>query len=149
LLKKVLEENGGFLIRFEMFNEMKRVLEETFGSGAKVILATMAKPCGQRICTEIMEKTKTKEEALNKLSELMGTLNWGELSFFDVDFDKGSGRAIVRNSFEARKCMSKAPCCHFLANLIAGFIAELFAKNVIVNEVKCAGKGDDHCAFRF
>jgi predicted hydrocarbon binding protein len=64
-------------------------------------------------------------------------------------FDKGSGRAIVKNSFEARRSMSNTPCCRFLANFIAGFIAELFIKNVIVKEIKCAAKGDEHCEFRF
>jgi predicted hydrocarbon binding protein len=80
---------------------------------------------------------------------LVNEQNWGELSFFDVDFEKGSGKAIVKNSFEARKSISKTSCCRFFANFIAGFIAELFAKNVIVKEYKCAGNGDAQCEFRF
>jgi predicted hydrocarbon binding protein len=32
---------------------------------------------------------------------------------------------------------------------MASFIAELFIKNVIVKEIKCAAKGDEHCEFRF
>jgi predicted hydrocarbon binding protein len=148
-MKDLLEQNDGFFLDFETFALMKRALEETFASGAGVIIATMAEPCGRRICREIIRNAKSKEEAINHLSKMVKNQNWGELSFVAVDFDKGSGRAIVKNSFEARKCTSKAPCCHFLRNFIAGFIAELFAKKVIVKEVKCAGKGDEHCEFRF
>jgi predicted hydrocarbon binding protein len=148
-MKDLLERNDGFFLDFETFALMKKALEETFASGAGVIIATMAKPCGRKICREITKKAKSKEGALNQFCVLVNQQNWGDLSFFDVDLDKGSGKAIVKGSFEARKCLSKAPCCHFLANFIAGFIAELFDKKVIVKEVKCAGKGDDHCEFRF
>jgi predicted hydrocarbon binding protein len=75
--------------------------------------------------------------------------NWGQLSFLEIDLDKGSGRAIVRNCFEARKSVPNNVGCRFLANLIAGFIGELFNKNVIVKEKSCAAKGDDHCEFKF
>lgn len=143
------EQNEGFFLDFDTFALMKKALEETFASGASIIIATMAKPYGRRICKEIIRRAKSKEEAMNHLSQLVNHQNWGDLSFFDVDFDKGSGKAIVKDSFEARRCLSKAPCCHFLANFIAGFIAELFTKDVIVKEVNCAGKGDDHCEFRF
>jgi predicted hydrocarbon binding protein len=109
----------------------------------------MAKPCGRRICKQIVRRTKTKEEALNELFELLKRQNWGELFFFDIDFEMGSGKIIVKNSFEAWQSRSKTPCCQFFANFIAGFICELFAKNVRVKEDKCAGKGDDYCEFRF
>jgi predicted hydrocarbon binding protein len=148
-MREALEQNGGFFLPFDSFAKMAEALEATFGSGAKVIIGTMAKPCGQLLCKEIMEKSASKEEALNKLCELVNTYNWGELSFINFDLNKGSGRAMVKNSFETRQRQSKAPCCHFFANFIAGFISELFTKNVIVKEVSCAGKGDDYCEFRF
>lgn len=108
-----------------------------------------AKPCGQRICKQMIGKVQTKEEALNEFSELVSKHNWGELSFVDVNFERGSGKAVVRNSFEAGKSISKAPCCHFFANFIGGFVSELFAKNVMAKEEKCAGKGGSHCEFSF
>jgi len=148
-LKEVLEEKKGFFLDFEMFAEMKKALEGTFSSGALVIIATMAKPCGQRMCKELMQNAETKEEALNKLSEIVSEQNWGELSFLNVDFRRGLGKAVVKNSFEARKSHSKGPCCHFFANFLAGFISELFAKNTVVKEEECAGKGNGHCEFRF
>jgi predicted hydrocarbon binding protein len=148
-LKEVLEENAGFFLDFEMFAEMKKALEETFSSGAMVIIAIMAKPCGQRICRQIMGKVKTKEEALSKFSRLVNEQNWGELSFHNFDFPRGSSKAVVKSSFEARQHQSKTPCCHFLANFIAGFMSEMFAKNVMVKEEKCAASGDPYCEFKF
>jgi predicted hydrocarbon binding protein len=148
-MREVLEQNGGFFLPFDSFAKMAEALEATFGSGARVIIGTMARPYGQWLCREIMGETMSKEEALNKLCELVKSYNWGELSFLNVDFNKGSGKALVKNSFETRQRQSKTPCCHFFANFIAGFISRLFSKNVIVKEDKCAGKGDDHCELRF
>jgi len=148
-MKDLLEQNGGFFLDFETFALMKKALWETFASGAYVIIATMAKPCGKRMYAEITRKTNSKKETLNQLCILVNEQNWGELSFLDVDFDKGKGRIIVKDSFEARESTSEAPCCHFLSNFLTGFITELFNKNVVVKELKCAGKGDEYCEFRF
>jgi predicted hydrocarbon binding protein len=148
-LKEALDQNGGFFLDFEIFALMKNALIETFASGAGVIIATMAKPCGRKICREIARKAMSTKEILNQFCVLVNEHNWGELSFVNLDFDNGSGRVVVKNSFEARKSMSKSPCCHFMANFIAGFIAELFNKKVIVKEVKCTAKGDDYCEFKF
>lgn len=148
-LKEVLEEHGGIFLRFVTFAEIEEALENMFSSGAIVVIASMAKPCGQRSCKRIMEKVETKEEALKQLSKLKSEENWGEPSFFDVDFKNGSGRVIVRNSFETRARKSISPCCHFFKNFLEGFLSELFTKEVRVTEEKCAGKGDEHCEFRF
>lgn len=85
-MKEVLEENEGFFLDFETFALMKKALEETFASGAGVIIATMAKPCGRKICREIKRKVETINEALNRLCLLVDEQNWGQLSFIDVDF---------------------------------------------------------------
>lgn len=127
---------------------MEKALEVLFGSGAAVIIATMAKPCGQRLCEKIMEKADTKEKALEQFCELMIKQNWGEPSFFNVDFKNGSGRVTVRNSFETRRRRTNAPCCHFLRNFMAGFLSELFAKSVMVTEQNCAGEGKPYCEFK-
>lgn len=150
-MNQVFEWKGGFFLHFETFALMKKNLEDTFGSGAKIIVAIMAKPCGRKICREIVQEAKSKEEALNQFCVIVKEQNWADLSFFDVDFDKGSGKAIGKKSFESRSsfCLSGAPRCNFLANFIAGFIAELFAKDVTVREAKCRGNGHEHCEFRF
>lgn len=148
-LRGMLEEHGGFFLRFVMFAEIEEALETMFSTGAAVIIAAMAKPCGQRSCKRIKGKAGTREDVLKQLSKLKGEENWGELSFFDVDFGRGSGRAIVKNSFETRERRSTTPCCHFFRNYLEGFLSELFEKEVKVTEEKCASKGDEHCEFRF
>lgn len=147
-LREMLEEHGGFFFRFVTFAEIEEALETMFSTGASVIVAAMAKPCGKRSCKRIMEKAETREEALTQLSELKNEENWGELSFLDVDFENGSGKAVVRNSFEARERRSTSPGCHFFKNFLEGFLSELFARKVRVTEEKCAGRGDEHCEFK-
>ena len=149
-MKDVLENNDGFFVYFQMLVEMKKALQEVFASGAFVIIATMAKPCGRWLCKNFIGKSASLEEVLEKFSGLMSDMNWGEFSFSQLDFKNGAGMVAVRNCFESRKMKGAAkPCCHFLANFIAGFLSELFAKNIIVVERKCIAKGDEHCEFRF
>lgn len=149
-MKGVLEENDGFFMDFESFNEMKRALHQTFASGAIVIIASMARACGRKICAKIKPASKSMEEALSNFSDLMNNRNWGEFSFLEVDFNNGTGRILVKNSFETRTEESAGEkCCHFLVNFTAGFLSELFARNITVTEKKCVGEGDECCEFEF
>ena len=149
-MKEVLERNNGFFVDFEMLAEMENALQRLFASGAFVIIATMAKPCGRWVCKIFMDKSASIEKALEKFSELMSDRNWGEFSFSEVDFKNGAGRIAVGNCFESRKRKGAyKPCCHFLANFVAGFLSELFAKNITVIERKCVAKGDELCEFKF
>ena len=148
-LKEILERNAGLFLDFETFAIMKKALEKMFSSGALVIIATMAKPCGQKIYKQIIRNAKTNEEALNQLAELLNDQNWGELSLFNVDFERGSGKVIVKNCFEARQHQSGTPCCRFFSSFLAGFMSELLAKNVMIKEEKCAATGNAYCEFKF
>jgi predicted hydrocarbon binding protein len=139
-----------FSFPFETFSEMESALELIFSpSAASVILFIAALKCGTSSCRKIKRKAKTKEEALNHLSKLKSEQNWGKLSFHDVDFEKGSGKIIVLDSFETVARKTSQPSCHFLRGFLAGFLSELFKKSIKVNEEKCAGKGDEHCEFTF
>lgn len=149
-MKEILEEKGGFFLEFEMFYEMKKALYKTFASGAVVIFASMAKACGRKFCAKIGGDVKGFEDALSMFSKLMIERNWGEFSFSDVDFKRGAGKITVKNSFETRKQKAGEKLgCYFLSNFIAGFLSELFAKDIVVTETKCAGKGDENCEFKF
>jgi len=143
----------GFSFGLETFSEMKSALELIFSpSGASVILYTSAIKCGTHLCRRIKKGTKTKEEALSRLSELKNEENWGKLFFQDVDFENGSGRLVIIDSFETSAHKNPGPnqpCCHFFRGFLAGFLSELFEKTIEVTEEKCAGKGDKHCEFVF
>lgn len=149
-MKGILEEKGGFFLDFEMFHEMKRALYDIFASGAVVIIASMAEACGRKLCIKIREDAKGLEEALSRFSGWVSERNWGEFSFSDVDFKNGTGKITVKNSFEKReqKATDKLGC-YFLANFTAGFLSELFAKDINVTEKKCVGKGGEQCEFEF
>lgn len=141
---------ASFSFRFETFRKFESSLEEIFSpSAASVILYTSAGKCGKDACKRIMRRAKTKREALLYLSMLKRWENWGKLSFQTVDFENGAGKIIVVNSFETVTHRSNQPCCHFLRGFLAGFLSELFAKEIGVDEERCAGKGDEYCEFTF
>jgi predicted hydrocarbon binding protein len=131
---------------------MVSALELIFSpSAASVILFTAAMRCGVQSYNRMKKEFETKEEALHHLSELKRKEKWGKLTFHDVDFVNGSGKAIVVDSLEtmARKTKREEPCCNFLRGFLSGFLSELFEKSVTVTEEKCAGTGDEHCEFVF
>ena len=145
-----------FSFQFETFNDMVSALELIFSpSAASVILFTAAVKCGAQLYSRMKKEFGTKEEALRRLSELKKEENWGNLTFRDVDFVKGSGKVMVADAFEmmARKAgegrETGQPCCNFLRGFLSGFLSELFKKTVTVTEEKCAGKGDEYCEFIF
>lgn len=135
---------------------MEQALELIFSSSAaSVILFTAAIRCGAQCSKRTMKKVQKKQDALRYLSALKREENWGELSFSDVDFAKGTGKVVVTDSFEivARKGhrtrKANQPCCHFLKGFLAGFLSELFQKTTTVAEEKCVGKGAKRCEFTF
>ena len=138
------------LLRFETFSEIESALEEAFSSSAaSVILYVSARKCGMRSCARIMKKTKIKEEMLSHLSEQKREENWGEMSFQDVNFERGSGKVLIDDSFETRVLRTNQSSCHFFRGFLAGFLSELFKKPLTVVEDKCVAKGDERCEFRF
>ena len=141
---------ASFSFRFETFRNFESSLEEIFTpSAASVILYTSAGKCGKDACKKVLKRAKTKREALLYLSMLKRWENWGKLTFESVDFENGRGRVIAVNSFETVAHRSNQPCCHFLRGFLAGFLSELFGKEISVDEEKCAGMGDEYCEFTF
>jgi predicted hydrocarbon binding protein len=142
-----------FSFRFKTFSEMESALELIFSpSAASVILYMSAIKCGTHLCRRIKKETRTKEEALSRLSELKNEEKRGKPSFQDVNFENGSGRLVIIDSFETVAHKSPGinqPCCHFFRGFLAGFLSELFRKTIEVIKEKCAGRGDEHCEFVF
>jgi len=138
----------GALLSFETISDIESALKEIFSpSAASTILCTIAKKSGANTCKKIMKKTK--EKTLNYLSKLKNHENWGRLSFQNVDFTNGSGKAVIIDSFESIICKTTQPCCHLFRGFLEGFLSELFGKTIEITEEKCAGKGDQHCEFIF
>ena len=141
---------ASFSFRFETFRKFESSLEEIFSpSAASVILYTSASKCGKDAYKKLMKRARTKREALLYLSMMKRWENWGKLSIETIDFENGNGKIIVVNSFETIAHRSNQPCCHFLRGFLAGFLSELFSKEISVDEEKCAAKGDEYCEFTF
>lgn len=148
-MKSILEQNGGFFIEFEMLAEMKKALEQLFASGAVVIVAAMAKACGELFFRKVKSQNLGVEEALERLRQILAGWNWGEFTATYVNADEGTGRFYVKNSLETRTGWSGCVGCYFLSNFMAGFLSELLDRNIAVKERKCASLGGNVCEFEF
>ncbi|MGB9778661.1 MAG: V4R domain-containing protein [Candidatus Bathyarchaeales archaeon] len=149
-MKNILEQNGGFFIEFDMLAEMENALQQLFATGSVVIITTMAKSCGKLLCQKIKSQNLSVEEALEKLCEVLEGWNWGEFSVNLLDASEGLGKLVVKNSLETRvKKSGPVVGCHFLSNFLAGFLSELFDRNIAVKERKCASWEGRICEFEF
>jgi len=151
-LKESLEKTDktGFFMSFDTFGVFKSALEEIFSpSAASAILQLSANRCGREACRKITIGIKDKGNVLAYLSYMKESMNWGKMSFQDVDLENGTGKIRVSNSFESLVGKYTQPSCHFLRGFLAGFLSELFDRDISVAEVKCAGKGDVQCEFEF
>jgi predicted hydrocarbon binding protein len=143
-------EKAGFVMEFDTFCAFKSALEEIFSpSAAHVILGSAANKCGRQSCKNITKKIKDKGNVLAYLSHRKESMNWGEITFQEVDLQNGKGKIQVNNSFESLMLNCAQPSCHFLGGFFVGFLSELFNREISVTEVKCAGKGDDNYRFEF
>ncbi len=149
-MKSNKPSRNSFSIQFETFGHLEDALELIFSpSAASVILYTAAIKCGVHFYEKVKKEFDTKKEALNLFSQLKNEENWGDVVFRQVDFKSGSGKVIIRNSFESVARKTNEPSCHFFRGFLAGFLSELFDRTVVVTEEKCASRGDSHCEFRF
>jgi len=90
-----------------------------------------------------------KRSVLAYLSHLKESMNWGKISFPEADLEHGKGKIKVLNSFESLTQKCTQPSCHFFRGFLAGFLSELFGRDILLSEVKCVGRGDDYCEFEF
>ncbi len=148
-IQTVLENNEGFFFRFETFAEIRKSLFATYGKEANAILENAAIHAGERSGQRRLADTKTKQEALNLLSSLKSSHNWGEIIFSEVNYAKKKGSITVKNSFEARKGKSETPICNFLTGYLEGFLSEVLDETITVEEKKCKSQNNSHCDFIF
>jgi len=140
----------GFVLSFETFGAFKSCLEEMLSpSAASVILHFASSKCGQDTCLRILKTIKTKENVLAYLSNMKNEMNWGKILFQDVDIEAGRGEIFVYNSFEVAACKSASTSCYFIKGYLAGFLSELFEREIRVEEEQCAATGAPYCRFSF
>ena len=105
---------------------------------------------GKSYAKKLRKQDLSVEEAVEKFCETLGGWNWGEFSFSLLDVEQGVGKLSVKNSLETRvRSASNNFGCNFLSNFVAGFLSELFGKNVAVKERRCASLEGKICEFEF
>jgi len=116
-----------------------------------VIKTSMGKFCGERSYHRIAREIRSEREALQFLSQWKSQENWGELTLHEINFERKTGKIMVKKSFETRTLSKnhESAQCHFFNGFFRGFLTELFGKPMMVTEEKCVAKGDPQCEFRF
>ncbi|MFL0362015.1 XylR N-terminal domain-containing protein [Pseudobacillus sp. 179-B 2D1 NHS] len=73
---------------------------------------------------------------------------------FRVDMKKGTFdvSGYWNDSYEAKQHLAYfsehiEPVCYYLVGYASGYTSECMEKQIIFKEVKCKGKGDDHCSY--
>ncbi|PIC63175.1 hypothetical protein CSV79_13260 [Sporosarcina sp. P13] len=125
---------------------------------AKRFILRYAYRSGMHEARILKEKVEWKDElewliAGSKMHDLTGrSLSYPE--HFNVDMDEGlfnvSGYWI--DSSEVKQHleyfpMHVEPICYFLIGYASGYTSECLGKRIIFKEVKCKGKGDEHCSY--
>jgi len=142
--------DASFMFRFETFGVFESCLEEVFSpSAASIIIQSASNKCGRHDCRQILKEIKTKENVLTYLSHIENEMNWGKILFQGLNIKDGNGKILFYNSFETRARRSTKPSCHFLRGYLAGFLSELFEREITVEEEQCASMGQSCCKFSF
>lgn len=134
-------------MRFKTFSEIKEGLKEIFGTAGSTIIYLEAVKAGRMACRRRVDVAGSREAALKLLVEDKARQNWGEISFENLDMEKGSGKILIKNSLETRTTKSDKPVCYFFKGYLVGFLTELLQREVSLSEDRCAAKGDSHCEF--
>jgi len=145
---QLLKNGKAFIMRLVTFTDFKKCLEETFGSGATVIFYAVGKGCGRRSCTRLMQKYPDRARLLKAIIRHKRNERWGSIKF-ELNMKRGTGRVIVRDSFEAQQFgPSREPVCHFFKGYLEGALSQTFKKPLKVTEIECIAKGDKSCIFK-
>lgn len=143
-------EKASFKFWFETFEVFELCLEEIFSpSAASVVLQLASNKCGRHTCRQILKEIKTRKNVLTYLSYIKNELNWGKILFQNISVEKGCGEILVYNSFEAISRRGTKPVCHFMRGYLAGFLSELFEREIKVEEDQCGAMGHNCCKFSF
>ena len=136
----LLKKGEAFIMRVATFTDFKKSLEQTFGSGANVILYVVGRDCGIRSSKRFKQKLGEDKtlilEAFQKYKKAEG---WGEIHF-NLKPENPTGTIKVYGSFEAKNYgNSNHQVCYFLK--------ETLQKEIKITETKCIAKNDSYCEF--
>ncbi|RLE65978.1 MAG: hypothetical protein DRJ38_02895 [Thermoprotei archaeon] len=117
------------------------------GSGGKAILFNMGYRAGYNLADRIAKFFKSSERALEYMMLYHESLGHGR---FEILKYIDEVECIIRAD-ELCECMgvkAKEPNSHLFRGILTGILSRLWKNKVLVEEVKCVAKGDDHCEFK-
>jgi predicted hydrocarbon binding protein len=118
-------------------------------SGLTALHYDAGKNVGEHTAVRLKEIYKLNcDELIQAFAQAEKAIGWGIMEFQEVNFERLSGKVIVRNSFEAAAWGKKNyEICDWTRGAIAGFMSVIFGKPVEAKEVKCLANGAEHCEF--
>ncbi|KXA99094.1 hypothetical protein AKJ47_02480 [candidate division MSBL1 archaeon SCGC-AAA261G05] len=148
--EEVLEEGEGIIMRNVTFADLRKRLEDQYTrSVAATILFEVGQYCGERSASRLAEEEGVEgRELLSAIKNHKEGEGWAELDFETVDLDRGRGRIVAADCFEAKGYEeSTEPICHFLRGYLSGALSHVTGSELVLEEEQCIAAGDRTCQF--
>lgn len=98
------------------------------------------------MCSSLMKKGDT-DARLRVISSLFSTKGWCDLEFLELDKNTGDCKVRVKKCFECVTPQSTIRECYMMRGLLAGALGAIFKHKMVLMEVECIFKGNEHCEF--
>ena len=138
------------ILRKPLYAAFVKNLYEKLGWGARAFLYYVGLEMGRNAYRDLKRLFGGDRVRLLKIAEaLFIQAGFGILKIVDIDFDEMKAVIRIYHSFECElyKRSDKATS-HLIRGTIAGWLSELFQRDVFIEEVKCIAKGDPYCEFK-
>ncbi|MCG7334921.1 XylR N-terminal domain-containing protein [Sporosarcina sp. ACRSM] len=147
------------LMSMEAWGFLRKDLITALGvQRAKRFLLRYAYNCGAHEARMLKDKINWKDDmewllAGSKMHSLTGrSLSYPEEFYVDLEKKTFNVSGYWIDSYEAKQHlehfpMHSEPICYFLIGYASGYTSACVGKKIIFKEVKCRGKGDDHCSY--
>jgi len=137
-------------LRIESIAKIFKRIHEIFGSGAATILYEMGIKAGEAKVKSIHEKYGIKGlKALKIILAERIAKGWGIPELIEFDEQKPSIKIKVYDLFECLyfKGKLKESNSYFFKGYLVGALSTLLNKKLLIEEIECLAKGNDHCLF--
>ena len=143
--ERVCFDKEGFVIFMDS-------LRDAFGSAGESMVFHMSKRYGRFIIQSAKNgytgNPQDYQVTMDRHLDKVRTLGWGEMSFNEVDWERGEFKVSMNNNTFLDYCKSgQDSMCFFIKGVMTGTIEEITHQHFNIVENKCAKKGDKGCEF--
>ena len=127
-------------------------IKELLGSGAATILFYQGFEYGANLAywiKESMDNIINPKELLEVIVKIYRTNGWGDAEISKMDLNSKECIVKVYNCFETLSSAvdTMNTTCDFNRGFWSGVFTKILQTRMKAEEIKCAGKGDEHCEF--